>query len=156
MRWLALGLVSAALSTGLASANPAKLQPTLSFTVAAGVSDSGFGPLGGGICLGNRRITEPKEDIDVAWSPNGTRLAFTRRTGSLTADVFVADANGSHVRNLTRGSAEFSWAPDWSPDGARIVFVASDPDVEQLVTTRPDGSDRQRVPGTATNPNAQL
>jgi dipeptidyl aminopeptidase/acylaminoacyl peptidase len=153
-----LVVFAVALSSGVAAAGPAARQPTLSFTIAAGVSDydSFAGPLGGGICLGSARVTEPKEDIDVAWSPDGRRLAFSRVTGSLTADVFVADANGSHVRNLTRRGAEFSWAPDWSPDGARIVFVASDPDVEQLVTIRPDGSDRQLVPGTATNPNAQL
>ena len=156
MRLIAVGVACIALSAGLASANPAQLRPTLSFTIAPGVSDSGFAPLGGGICLGNRRVTDPKADGGIAWSPDGRRVAFYRQTGTLTADVFVADADGGRLRNLTRSSAEFSWAPDWSPDGSRIVYVASDRDFERLVTVRPDGSDRQPVPGTAVDPADQL
>jgi dipeptidyl aminopeptidase/acylaminoacyl peptidase len=151
-------LLAALLTSGLAAARPSARRPTLTFLLAAGVSDYDVftGPLGGGICLGGARVTDPKADIDVSWSPDGRRLAFTRETGPLTADVFVADANGSHLRNLTRGSAEFSWSPDWSPDGAGIVFVASDPDIEQLITIRPDGSARHSLSGTAADPNAQV
>ena len=153
---LVLGLATLALSTGLAAAAPIAGQPTLSFTVAPGVSDYGFTPLGGGICLANRRVTDPAADGGIAWSPDGSRVAFFRQTGTLTADVFVADADGGHLRNLTKGSAHFSWAPDWSPDGSRIVYVASNPDVERLLTIRPDGSGREPVPGTAVDPNDQL
>jgi len=156
MRWLAVGLMCAGLSAGIAAAEPVKLQPMLSFTVAPGVSDSGFAPVGGGICLGNRRVTDPSPDGGIAWSPDGSRVAFYRRTEPLKADVFVANADGSQLRNLTNGSARFSWAPDWSPDGSRIVYVASDPDVERLVTVRPDGSGREPVPGTAVDPKDQL
>jgi RTX calcium-binding nonapeptide repeat (4 copies)/WD40-like Beta Propeller Repeat len=156
MRWIAGGVVCIALTAGLASATPDKLQPMLSFTIAAGVSDSGFTPLGGGICLGNRRVTDPNADGGIAWSPDGSRVAFYRQTGTLTADVFVAHADGSHLRNLTKGSAQFSVVPDWSPDGSRIVYVASDPDVERLVTIRPDGSGRETIPGTAVDPSDQL
>ena len=94
---------AAALAGGLgASASPVARTPTLSFTVAPGVSDSGFAPLGGGICLGDRRVTDPAADGGIAWSPDGSRVAFFRQTGPLTADVFVSDADGSHLRNLTR------------------------------------------------------
>jgi RTX calcium-binding nonapeptide repeat (4 copies)/WD40-like Beta Propeller Repeat len=155
MKVLLVALAAVVVSSVAAAAGPG-LDSTLSYTIAAGVSDSGLGPLGGGICLGNRRVTDPKEDGGVSWSPDGSRLAFYRRTGTLTADVFVADADGQHLRNLTRMSAQFSWAPDWSPDGSRIVFAASSPTVEQLVTIRPDGTDRQPIPGTAVDPTNQL
>jgi dipeptidyl aminopeptidase/acylaminoacyl peptidase len=150
-----VGLAVLALWCGGASAGPATTA-TLSFALAAGVSDFGFEPLGGGICLGSRRVTDPKPDDGAAWSPDGTRVAFYRQTGTLTADVFVVDADGSHVQNLSRGTANFSWAPTWSPDGSRIAYVASDDTKEQLVTIRPDGSDRQPIPGTAVDPNRQL
>ena len=156
MRLVIVGLTCVALAAGAAAATPAELRPTLSFTIGAGVSDSGFAPLGGGICLGGRRITEPRPDGGIAWSPDGSRVAFYRQTGSLTADVFVADANGAHLRNLSQGSAKFSWLPDWSPDGSRIVYIAGDEDVAQLVAVRPDGSDRRPIPGTAVNPNELL
>lgn len=156
MRPVAVAIACIALSAGFASGSPTALRPTLSFTVAPGVSEHGFAPLGGGICLGNRRVTEPRADGGIAWSPDGSRVAFYRQTGPLTADVFVADADGGRLRNLTQRSAEFSWAPDWSPDGSRIVYVAGDRDVARLVTVRPDGSDRQPVPGTAVDPTYQL
>src|SRR5690242_16306370 len=149
-------LVAAALTTGLAAAAPTAGQPSLTYIVVAGVSDSGLPPVGGGICLGNSRVTDPAEDGGVSWSPDGARFTFYRQTGALTADVFVADANGSHLVNLTKGSAQFSWDPDWSPDGSRIVYVASDPEVERLVTVRPDGSGSAPVSGTNVDPNRQL
>ena len=142
-------------AVGGAEGSPATLRPTLSFTVDSGVSSHGFVPLGGGICLGNRRVTEPRLDGGIAWSPNGSQVAFYRQ-GRLTADVLVADADGSHLRNLTPGGTDFSWAPDWSPDGSRIVFVESDGGGARLVTIRSDGSDRRIVPGTSAGPNDLL
>ena len=157
MRWVVIITSAAALAGGVgASASPVARTPTLSFTVAPGVSDYGFTPLGGGICLGDRRVTDPAADGGIAWSPDGSRVAFFRQTGTLTADVFIADADGGHLRNLTHGSAQLSWAPDWSPDGTRLVYVASDPNVEQLVTVRPDGSGAAVVPNTAVDPTSQL
>src|SRR5512133_1060668 len=101
MKGILAVLFAAALTSGLARATPVATQPTLSFTVAPGVSDSGFAPLGGGICLGSRRVTDPAPDGGISWSPDGSRVAFYRQTGALTADVFVANADGSHLLNLT-------------------------------------------------------
>lgn len=158
MRRVLCSVAALVLSVGPGAASPSALRPTLSFAVSAGVSDYDRfrGLLGGGICLGNKRVTELKDDAGAAWSPDGQQVVFYRATGTLTADVFVANADGSGLRNLTHGSARYSWGPDWSPDGARIVYAASDPSSEQLVTVRPDGSDRQAIPGTAVDPNDQL
>ena len=52
------------------------------------------------------------------WSRDGKQLLFSARTSDEVPHVFVADADGTHVRQLTtiRG------APDiWLPDG-RIIF----------------------------------
>jgi Tol biopolymer transport system component len=156
VKGVVLALVAVMLPAGLGAASTVERLPTLSFTIGAGVSDHGFAPLGGGICLGKTRVTDPKADGGIAWSPDGRRLAFYRQTGVLTADVFVADADGGRLRNLTRGSAEFSWGPDWSPDGTRIVYAAGGPNVDRLVTMRPDGTDKRVVPGTIFDENELL
>lgn len=158
MKGVLIGLAALTLWCGGASAGPVSSTATLSFAVAAGISDYDFfvGPLGGGICLGNRRVTDPKEDGGIAWSPDGRRVAFFRATGTLTADVFVADADGSHLWNLTRGAAQYSWAPTWSPDGERVLYIASNDTTEELMTVRPDGTGRTPVPGTLVDPNDQL
>lgn len=59
-----------------------------------------------------------------SWSPDGTKLTFASNpTGHY--DIFVVDANGSRLTNLTSG-ADFpsdASVPVWSPDGTRIAFV---------------------------------
>lgn len=66
-------------------------------------------------------------DISPAWSPDGKTIAFSRladRSQPIEqATLYLADADGSHVRALgdvpVRGVS-----PAWSPDGSRIAFVS--------------------------------
>jgi Tol biopolymer transport system component len=55
-------------------------------------------------------------------------------------DIFVMDADGSNVRNLTDSPDLDERSPDWSPDGTSLVFrvtLESDPTV---VTMKVEGS----------------
>ena len=65
--------------------------------------------------------------VATAWSPDGARLAFTlaRRHGCCdTSWVSIVDADGTNLRTVYTQPAvsEFGSPPNWSPDGARIVF----------------------------------
>jgi len=56
--------------------------------------------------------------------PQG-RIVFAATTG-FAGDLYVVNADGSHVRRLTNNAAA-EQGPDWSPDGQSIVYVnASD------------------------------
>ncbi|MCY3599109.1 MAG: hypothetical protein OXN85_03925, partial [Gemmatimonadetes bacterium] len=61
------------------------------------------------------------------WSPDGTQIAFERISTSegrvTSANVFVMDADGSGVTQLTPAS-DLDRLGGWSPDGARIVFTS--------------------------------
>lgn len=58
--------------------------------------------------------------IDPAWSPDATRIAFaSRRSG--TFDIYLMDADGSGTRALTPGRPNDTH-PTWSSDGERIAF----------------------------------
>ena len=65
----------------------------------------------------------------VAWSPDGTRIAFQAPGldgNSYNAEIYVVDAGSGDLTRLTQNSALDS-LPSWSPDGTKITF-ASDSD----------------------------
>jgi Tol biopolymer transport system component len=86
--------------------------------------------------------TEPE------WSPDGTRIAYTRGTGQ-SREVRVMNANGTGDARVT---APWTYSPSWEPDGRRIAFVAPSFDDEgcfclfyNVYHAKLDGSDRRFV-----------
>jgi dipeptidyl aminopeptidase/acylaminoacyl peptidase len=113
-----------ATETATATAAPAARQPTatppdsaaefsgrLVFQVSIGGMFYTINADGTGL----RRITD---GVDPIWSPDGTRIAFTRWRNP--RGVWVINADGSGERRV------FDWNsarwPSWSPDGTQILF----------------------------------
>jgi hypothetical protein len=97
----------------------------------------------------------PVDDWGPAWSPDGTRIAFTRDvTGDDTNgdyDVYVMDADGTDVTQLTDAAGNDA-DPAWSPGGTRIVFSSTrDGGVndEELYLMDADGTNEARLITTA-------
>jgi TolB protein len=59
-----------------------------------------------------RRLTRGA-DTEVTWSPDSRRLAFVR--GTIAGDIYVVDATGSGLRNLTRTPRLDERNPAWRP-----------------------------------------
>ncbi len=84
-----------------------------------------------------RRVTTlpAKAELDLAprFSPDGTKLVFTRyrgfrtlangRNSAETAALFTVNVDGSGLRRLTPWGNRAGDA-DWSPDGTKLVFEA--------------------------------
>jgi dipeptidyl aminopeptidase/acylaminoacyl peptidase len=66
------------------------------------------------------RLTHDRDARLPAWSPDGSRIAFTRQ-GQAGSQIYVMNVDGTDSIALTHGS-EFSVRPTWSPDGSRIAF----------------------------------
>jgi hypothetical protein len=73
-----------------------------------------------------RRLTDDPITLDnhPAWSPDGSRIAFARGPEMGPGHIYVMEADGTDVRQLTQGSGS-DRNPAWSLDGARIAFARS-------------------------------
>lgn len=63
-------------------------------------------------------------DMYPAWSPDGGRIAYTRRFGVNHSDVYVMNADGSGNVNLTV-TGHVDAFPSWHPNGELLVFASS-------------------------------
>jgi Tol biopolymer transport system component len=81
-------------------------------------------------------------DTAATWSPDGTRICFTRVRNSLQAAIYVVKVDGSGLERLTPWSLDAS-AASWAPDGSKLVFESfSTPHPGKsanLFTISPDG-----------------
>jgi len=71
--------------------------------------------------LVSRLTDHPDRDSSPTWSPDGSSIAFRRRTDG-NSDIWVMNADGSDQRQLTDDPA-FDGDPQWSPDGTEILFT---------------------------------
>jgi dipeptidyl aminopeptidase/acylaminoacyl peptidase len=74
----------------------------------------------------------PGYDGSPAWSPDGTRIAFSSNRGpdpdrNPDSNIFVVEARpGAEVRQLTTSATPDATGPAWSPDGRSIAFLVGD------------------------------
>jgi len=77
------------------------------------------------------------DDVDPAWSPDGTRLAFaSNREGAWR--VYVAGAAGEQPLRVTDGPGQ-DRQPAWSPDGRWLLFVSDRDGREQVYMVPAEG-----------------
>ena len=83
---------------------------------------------------GVHKITHPPngtEDADPDWSPDGSRIVFTRVPPRGAESIWIVRPNGAGLRRLSpycppggeipKCTADDGW-PAWSPDGERLAF----------------------------------
>ena len=63
-------------------------------------------------------------DLNPQFSPDGRHIAFASARSVDRVSVWLSDANGGNLAQLTRGPGTYDGSPRWSPDGRWIAFDA--------------------------------
>lgn len=88
-------------------------------------------------------ITADARDIGLAWSPDGTQIAYmSDHDGNW--EIYTVGVPFPDVRRLTINEAN-DGLPAWSPDGQYIAFVSDRDGVWALYLMKPDGSEQTKV-----------
>lgn len=94
-------------------------------------------------------VTPLYEGTAPTFSPDGRRMAFLRKR-----DIFLANADGSGSRQITRNASVLAMTLAFSPDGAQLLYAhdtvygaGGAPDVPAgLCSINLEGNDRQEIP----------
>ncbi len=102
----------------------------------------------------NLTNTPDASEGDPAWSPDGTRIAFTgsgpkNGEGEALGEIWVMDADGGNRTNLTNTAERSEFQPTWAPNGGRLAFVRVLPG--ETITDQPDIFVMDADGGNATN-----
>ena len=70
-----------------------------------------------------RRVTSNSSgDYQPAWSPDGSRIAFSHGVSATSREIYFVSIDGSSIVPFTTSSGSAS-DPSWSPDGRNLVFT---------------------------------
>jgi hypothetical protein len=90
------------------------------------------------------------------WAPSGDRLVIEKvsvaTTGIVTHSLYVVSFDAFGISNIV--SLGFGAAPEWSPNGLKIAYVADNGDLapnNAIWTVNPDGTGLFQVTSTAQN-----
>jgi TolB protein len=99
---------------------------------------------------GLQRVTEAnREGLEIAWSPDGSRLAlsylrFDSPGPGGTADIYIVNLDGTGRARITPGGGA-NTSPAWSPDGRRIAFVSDRDGNREIYVMNADGTAPTRL-----------
>ncbi len=85
-----------------------------------------------------------KPETDPAYSPDGTRIAFSRY-----AVFYMMGADGSNPYQVTPTTTYYEYEFDWSPDGSKLAFYWRVGNFiwESIAVSEPDGRGLEHLTG---------
>ncbi len=95
---------------------------------------------------------------DPQISPDGRNIAYVRKSNDIMTDkarptIWLVDVASGQQRPLLAGPGSYS-SPRWSPDGARLAYVAADNGDPQLYVRWMASGDSARITGLPDSPDS--
>lgn len=119
-KWvLLIALLAAALAGMPADGGAATSEGRIAFAACVGGNWDIYTVAPNGSDL-RRLTTDPAEDLDPAFSPDGSQLAFTSRRDGFW-NLYILHLSDGRLTQLT-DHPHYDGAPTWSPDARRIAF----------------------------------
>jgi TolB protein len=107
----------------------------------------------------NLTIGNPSYDTDPSWSPDGSKILFSRYDSpSIGPILHTIKPDGTDLQALPDGFANGfgDFSPNWSPSGDKITFLVNVYDFNVVIyTANADGTNRQFFEG-CTDLNCRL
>lgn len=93
---------------------------------------------------GLKRLTDTAGyNAEGSYSPDGKHIVFcSNRSGPRNLELYIMDADGKNVRQLTKAPGCYNGGPFFSPDGTKVIFRSDrkTKDHLQLYVINADGS----------------
>ena len=102
-------------------------------------------PAAGGPELSITNGVALRQGANMAWAPDSSAIVF-----ETAGDIYTVNRDGTGLRQLTDHPAEDA-APDWSPDGSRIVFFSNRDGDSDIYVINVDGSGLTNLTDTPDN-----
>jgi Tol biopolymer transport system component len=89
-----------------------------------------------------------REVVSVAWSPDGSRIAYVDDSGMTSSsegavgDLYVVRPDGSDLRKVVQSFSGLGQEVSWSPDGKRLAFEDKD---QRISIVDADGGDSKAL-----------
>jgi Tol biopolymer transport system component len=90
------------------------------------------------------------EDSSPSWSPDGARIVFHSGKDEQSSDIYIMNADGSHLTRLTDEPAS-DGSPSWSPNGQKIAFSSNREGNSEIYVMNMDGSNQIRLTDNPAN-----
>jgi len=96
--------------------------------------------------LDGGELTQIKEGSQPRWSPDGNKIVFAHSN-----DIWVVDADGTNLMQLTNTAKISEALPSFSPDGKKIVYTSNEGENNEpstdwnIWTMNADGSNKTQI-----------
>ncbi len=71
--------------------------------------------------VGVALVASTRQQANPNYSPDGKHIAFESTRGG-AREIWISDADGTNLMQISRFNSDFAGTPSWSPDGRKIVF----------------------------------